>query len=94
MWGTRFPHITLLTIVSNSYERIRQSPMKLRLKKLNQQEYEIFQLDSSNKELINLLSTDKVLKNIIIRAEGYRIIVESRNVAKLKAHLKSYGYLI
>ncbi len=62
--------------------------------KVSKGDYLIYQLDSANKELIHLLTTDPVLKSIIIRAEGYKILVESKNRSKLVERLKTYGYLL
>lgn len=62
--------------------------------KVSKGDYLIYQLDSANKELIHLLTIDPVLKSIIIRAEGYKILVESKNRSKLVERLKTYGYLL
>lgn len=64
------------------------------LKKLSKEKYVIYQLDGNNKELIRLLTTDSVLKSIIIRAEGYMILVEVNNQKKMIDRLKTYGYLL
>lgn len=64
------------------------------LKKMKSDNYVIYQLDGNNKELIRLLTTDSVLKSIIIRAEGYMILVEVKNQRKLIDRLKTYGYLL
>ena len=64
------------------------------LKKLSKEKYVIYQLDGNNKELIRLLTTDSVLKSIIIRAEGYMILVDTNNQKKLIDRLKTYGYLL
>lgn len=64
------------------------------LKKVTRESYIIYQLDGNNKELIHLLTTDSILKSIIIRAEGYMILVEVKNQRKLIDRLKMYGYLL
>lgn len=64
------------------------------LKKIKSDNYVIYQLDGNNKELICLLTTDSVLKSIIIRAEGYMILVDVKNQKKLIDRLKTYGYLL
>lgn len=64
------------------------------LKKLSRGKYVIYQLDGNNKELIRLLTTDSVLKSIIIRAEGYMILVDVNDQQKLIDRLKTYGYLL
>ena len=64
------------------------------LKKVSRNNYIIYRLDGNNKELIRLLTTDSVLKAIIVRAEGYMILVEAKNQKKLVDRLKTYGYLL
>lgn len=64
------------------------------LKKISREKYVTYQLDGNNKELIRLLTTDSVLKSIIIRAEGYMILVEVKNQKRLIDRLKTYGYLL
>lgn len=62
--------------------------------KVSKCDYLIYQLDSANKEFVHLLTTDPVLKSIVIRAEGYKILVEGKNRSKLVERLKTYGYLL
>ena len=64
------------------------------LKKMKSDNYVIYQLDGNNKEFIRLLTTDSVLKSIIIRAEGYMILVDVKNQKKLIDRLKTYEYLL
>lgn len=64
------------------------------LKTLKNSDYVIYQIDGNNKRLIQLLATDSHLKSIIIRAEGYRILVEKSKQKKFIDMLKSYGYLL
>ncbi len=64
------------------------------LKSLNQDSYLIYSLDKDNRELIELLALDPVLRELVIRAEGYIILVEKKNNKKVIDRLKSLGYLI
>ena len=64
------------------------------LKTVKGNAYVIYQIDPSNQELIELLSTDPQLKPLLIRAEGYRILVETDKVSVFKALLKKRGYLM
>ncbi len=45
-------------------------------------------------ELTRLLSTDVILKRIVIRAEGYRILVAKSDVYALVTRLRQLGYLM
>lgn len=56
--------------------------------------YILYQLDGKDEGLLRLLTTDPVLKALIIRAEGYRILVEKDNQKQLMERLKAYGYLL
>jgi hypothetical protein len=64
------------------------------LKAVSADSYVIYQLDGNNKELIQLLSTDPLLKSIIIRAEGYKILVEKKQQKAFMDKLKAHGYLL
>jgi len=57
-------------------------------------QYYIMKLDAADKELASLLSTDEILKAIIIKAEGYRILVSADNLTRFEQRLKMYGYLV
>lgn len=64
------------------------------LKPVSSESYVIYQLDGNNKELIQRLSTDPILKSIIIRAEGYKILVEKKQQKTFMDKLKAHGYLL
>ncbi len=53
----------------------------------------VIDLDN-NSELLNLFMTNKKLQDIIIKAQGYRIIVEKNNMAKLTKILKDNGFFV
>lgn len=56
--------------------------------------YRLYKVSSSNKELLHLLSTDPVLKPLVIRAEGYVVLIHNDNLPKVVARLKAFGYLL
>ena len=56
--------------------------------------YTVCSIDPSRTDLIEALTTDSELRRIVIRAEGYRILVADDDMAELRARLKRYGYLI
>lgn len=53
----------------------------------------VFKL-SSDKELIHLMATDSILKQYILKAENFYIIVERNNYPKVKERLETLGYFI
>lgn len=57
-------------------------------------QYNIFRIDRSNKEIMDLLSRDKELRSMIIMAEGYRILVKSNCIKEFTNRMKAFGYLI
>jgi hypothetical protein len=55
--------------------------------------YEVFTFTPSP-ELMRLLSTDTILRDIVLKAEGYRIMVEKGDVERLMKRLREFGYLM
>lgn len=53
-----------------------------------------YTIDPNNHELIKLITTDPVMRKIIIRAEGYRILVKIEDLKKFETQLKKHGYLL
>ena len=51
-------------------------------------------LDADNHDLITLITTDPVLRQLVIRAEGYRIMVKNEDLKKFENQLKKHGYLL
>lgn len=64
------------------------------LKYVKNDTYTIYQIDFKNHGLIELLSSDAELRSLVIRAEGYRILVETDKVSVFKGLLKKRGYLM
>ena len=64
------------------------------LKPLISSNYHIYTLSSSNQQLVRLLTSDHILRPLIIKAENYIFLVESANQTKFENRLKSLGYLI
>lgn len=56
--------------------------------------YKLYRVSPSNRELLHLLSTDAVLKPLVIRAEGYLILIRRDNLPKVVDRLKAFGYLL
>ncbi len=54
----------------------------------------IFAIPADNQALIRLLAQDSVLKSLVIKAEGYRILVDTGQVAAVKKRLRELGYLL
>ena len=45
-------------------------------------------------ELIRLVAQDPVVKTLVIKAEGYLVLVPKGNMAALKRRLQEFGYLV
>ncbi|MDM8526200.1 HEAT repeat domain-containing protein [Desulfococcaceae bacterium HSG8] len=45
-----------------------------------------------DKELITLVAKDEILKRYILKAENYHILVDSKNLSRVKARLEEFGY--
>jgi hypothetical protein len=56
--------------------------------------YKRYTLDPQNRDLIQLITTDPVLRQLVIRAEGYRILVKQEDLKKFETQLKKHGYLL
>lgn len=56
--------------------------------------YHIFEIDKNNKPLIELISNDAEIRKLIIKAEGYRILVDTSKYDSFKKLMKSKGYII
>lgn len=54
----------------------------------------ILQIPTDNKALIQLIAQDPVLKSLIVKAEGYMIVVPKGNYAAMKRRLQEFGYLL
>jgi len=54
----------------------------------------VLQIPADNKALIQLIAQDAVLKSLVIKAEGYMIIIPKGNYAAVKRRLQEFGYLL
>ena len=56
--------------------------------------YRHYTIDPKNSDLIQLINTDPTLRQLVIRAEGYRIMVKADDLRKFENQLKKHGYLL
>ena len=56
--------------------------------------YKHYRLSSDDTELIHLITTDEQLRRLVIRAEGYLILVRQADMRKFEEVLKKHGYLL
>ena len=56
--------------------------------------YRHYTIDPENRELQQLITNDPVLQQLVIRAEGYRILVKLDDIRKFENQLKKHGYLL
>jgi hypothetical protein len=54
----------------------------------------IYKIKPNNKTLINQIATDKSIREIVTIAEGFKLLVEQKNVPVFKIKLKELGYFI
>jgi len=57
-------------------------------------EPKVLQIPPDNKALIQLVAQDPVLKPLIIKAEGFMVIIPKGNYAAVKRRLQEFGYLL
>ena len=56
--------------------------------------YKRYTLDPENRDLVQLVTTDPILRQLVIRAEGYRIMVKQEDLKKFETQLMKHGYLL
>jgi len=54
----------------------------------------VFRLDHDNRSLLQLIVRDEKLKQMCLKAEGYLILVQKKDINKFKKRLQEYGYLL
>ena len=54
----------------------------------------VYKLPPENKELHRIVAQDSDLRNVIIKAEGFYILVEEKQSAAFINRMKALGYLI
>lgn len=54
----------------------------------------VFQIPASNQELIKLMAQDAILKTLVIKAEGFRVLVAQNQKPKFIARLRELGYVM
>ena len=56
--------------------------------------YSVYKIDQSESALVEALTSDSELRRLVIRAEGYRILVASDDKEAFEKRLLRYGYLV
>ena len=56
--------------------------------------YRHYTLQPDNRDLIQLITTDPTLRQLVVRAEGYRLLVRAEDIRKFEIQLKKHGYLL
>jgi len=57
-------------------------------------DYLVYKVNPDDRELINVISTDSILKDIVVKAEGYRILVRKKSKDTFVSRLKTFGFLV
>lgn len=53
-----------------------------------------YQIDSSDRELVGILTSDARLRELTVAAEGFMLLVKKENLAAFKERMRKYGYLV
>ena len=61
---------------------------------LSHEDFHIYTLPDDDHELQRLMATDPQLRKLVIRAEGFRILVRDIDFTKFRSRLKALGYLL
>jgi hypothetical protein len=78
------------TIWENFFDEMAAKAFKVKEKN----DLIVFQIPKQQTELLQLFAKDGFLKTLIFRAEDYHIVIERKNVGKMKNYLKKFGFLI
>ncbi|MEM9884508.1 MAG: hypothetical protein AAF849_01350 [Bacteroidota bacterium] len=54
----------------------------------------IFKIPTDNDKLIKLIARDAKLKKLVIKAEGYHLLIEKGNMSAFKKRLQEFGYFL
>ncbi|MEM9849081.1 MAG: hypothetical protein AAF847_14445 [Bacteroidota bacterium] len=54
----------------------------------------IFKIPTDNDKLIKLVARDAKLKKLVIKAEGYHLLIEKGNMSTFKKRLQEFGYFL
>jgi len=47
--------------------------------------------EKTSRELLQIIAKDKILKKWELKAENYHILIDAKNVSKVKKRLEDYG---
>lgn len=56
--------------------------------------YKVFSINTNDKELLQIIAHDSVIKEIVTKAEGYKVMVLVSEVNAFKKRMLDFGYLI
>ncbi len=54
----------------------------------------IFKIPTDNTVLVRLIAKDATFREMVMKAEGYQILVANKNLARFKQRLREFGYLL
>ncbi len=60
----------------------------------NPGDYQLYKIPTHNKELIQLVAQDSILKSMLVKAEGYIILVPKSHLLAFKKRLHEFGYFV
>ena len=56
--------------------------------------YQLFRIPPDNKALIELVARDAVLRGLVLKAEGYHLLVAKKDLNGFKKRLQEFGYFV
>jgi hypothetical protein len=57
-------------------------------------EFQAFKIPPDNKALIQLIAQDPIIKNLVIKAEGFIILIPKGHYAAFRRRMQEFGYLL
>jgi hypothetical protein len=61
---------------------------------LTEEEFLVFSINPNDQKLLQLLAQDEKIRELCSKAEGYRILVRTKDFKRLQKLLRAYGYLV
>jgi len=83
-------HQKLPTFWENYLQQLKVNSTLIELRR----DVRVFKLPQDNKQLHNIISQDEVLRTLIVKAEGFQVIVSDVNIPAFINRMKFFGYLI
>lgn len=54
----------------------------------------VFKIPTDNQALVRLIARDDTIKKLVVKAEGYHLLITKKNLSKFKKRLQEFGYFM